>query len=82
MANMCLCPAKHHGILHRKYILRCCDKCLGISMPCQEKNTDAKKRVQQYIFMFTEMYNVVMFMAYAHMKNKQYVICVTLILVL
>ena len=25
--------------------------------------------VQQYVFMFTEMYHVVLFMAYAHMKK-------------
>ena len=39
-----------------------------------------KTRVQQYFFMFTAMYHVVVFMAYFYMKNGQYVICVTLIL--
>ena len=38
--------------------------------------------VKQYLFMFIAMYHVVLFMAYAHMKNKQYVIGVPLILVL
>ena len=39
-------------------------------------------RIQQYAFMFTAMYHVVLFMAYSHMNNKQRVICVPLILVL
>ena len=38
--------------------------------------------VQLYVFMFTAMYHVVLFMAYTRMKNKQHVICVSLILVL
>ena len=38
--------------------------------------------VQQYVFVFTAMYHVVLSMAYAHMNNKQYVLCVLLILVL
>ena len=41
-----------------------------------------QKIVQQYVFMFTEIYHVVLFIAYAHMKNKHYIVCVPLILVL
>ena len=38
--------------------------------------------VQQYIYMFTAMYHVLLFMAYAHTKNKQYSLCVTLVIFL
>ena len=41
-----------------------------------------QKRVQLCIFMFTAMYHVLVFMAYAHMRNEQCVLCVSLILVL
>ena len=34
------CNSKHHGILHRKYVLRCCDKCPSIVLPIQEANKD------------------------------------------
>ena len=39
--KMCPCSLKHHGIPHWKSALRCCDKCPGISIPCQERNKDA-----------------------------------------
>ena len=38
---MCPCTAQHHGLPHWKCVLLCCDKCLGISIPHQEKNTYA-----------------------------------------
>ena len=38
--------------------------------------------VQKYVFVFTKMYHVVLFMAYTHMKNEKYVLHVTLILVM
>ena len=38
--------------------------------------------VQQHVFNFTAMYHVVLFMAYAHTKSEQYVLCVPLKLVL
>ena len=38
--------------------------------------------VQKYVFMFTTIYHVVMFIVYAHKKNKQYDLGVPLILVL
>ena len=39
-------------------------------------------RFQPYVFMFTEMYHIVLFMEYTHTNNEQYVLCVPLILVL
>ena len=40
------------------------------------------QQVQQYIFMFTAMYHVLMFMAYENIKNKKYGLCDPLILFL
>ena len=39
-------------------------------------------RVKTYVFMFTAMYHVVLFMEYTHMNKEQYVQCAPLILVL
>ena len=39
-------------------------------------------RLQQYVFMFTAMYHVLLLMKYPPMNIEQYVICVSLILVL
>ena len=41
-----------------------------------------QKRVQQYVSMFSAIYHILFFMAYAQIKNKQYFLCVLLILVL
>ena len=38
--------------------------------------------VQQYVFMLTPTYHILLFMAYAHTRKGKYVLCVTLILVL
>ena len=38
--------------------------------------------VQQCIFMFSTIYHIVLFMAYAHMNIEQHVLCVPMILVL
>ena len=43
MAKMCPCSSQHHELSHRKYILHCCEKLPGISIPHQEKNKDATK---------------------------------------
>ena len=41
-----------------------------------------KTRVQQFVFMFTTMYHILLLMEHTHMNNKQHVLCVPLILVL
>ena len=41
--NLCPCPSQYHGIPHWKCVLRCFDKCLGISIPRQETNKYATK---------------------------------------
>ena len=75
---MCPCPSQHNGLPHCKGVLRCCDKCPGISITYQDTNIDATNTFSTIRLMFTAIYHVVMFMAYSHMKNKQYVICVPL----
>ena len=74
MSTMCPCPSKHHGPPQWKFLLRCCERFPSISMQ--------KKCVQQFVFMFTKMYHILLFIEYAHMKNEQYVLYVPLILVL
>ena len=36
------CTSQHHGIPHWKFLLCCCDKCPGISIPNQETNEYSK----------------------------------------
>ena len=38
--TMCYCTSKHHGLLHWKFLLYCCDKCPSIVLPGQEENKD------------------------------------------
>ena len=74
--------AQHHWLPHWKYVLRCCEKCPGISIPRQDKNKDATNTCSKIHFHVRKMYHIVLFMAYTHMNNEQFVICVPLILVL
>ena len=69
MATMFPCPSQHHEISHWRYVLHCCDKFPRISMPRHETNIQ-QKRAEQYVFMFTAIYHVIIFMVYADMKNE------------
>ena len=82
MAKMCPCTSHHHGY-HAGNIY--CD--VVINAPVLVYLVRRQIQTQQtcdflYIFMFTAMYCVVMFMAQTHMKNEQDVLCVTMLLVL
>ena len=76
MEKMCPCTYEHHGITHWKYVLRCCDKYPSIVLPSQEEINIQQSCVQQYNFIFTVMYPVVVFTEDIHTMNKQHVHCV------
>ena len=82
MVTMFPFPSQHHGLTHWKCVIHCCDKRPSISIPRQEKNTDTKTFVQQYVFVLTAIYHSIMFMEYAHMKNEKHVLCVLMVLFL
>ena len=50
MATMCTCPSQHHALPHCKFVLSCCDKFPGISIPHQGTNTEAKNTCSTIYF--------------------------------
>ena len=50
ISKMCPGPSQYHGLPHWKYVLRCCEKCPGISIPCLESNKYESKMCSKIRF--------------------------------
>ena len=82
MATMCPCPSQHHWLptvnVHYYVVINS----LLLLYLIRRQMHMQKTRVQQFVFMFTTMYHILLLMEHTHMNNKQHVLCVPLILVL
>ena len=61
MSKKIPCPSKHHGLPHWKCLLRCCDKCLDISIPRQDTNkyaTNTCSKIRFHVYQNVSCFTV------------------------
>ena len=77
MAKMYTCTYKHHGIIHCKYVLPCCDKVPFIVLPSQEENKYTTNTCPTIIFCVYRNVSCCTVHVRHPLKNVQHVSCVT-----
>ena len=74
--TMCTFKSDQHALPNLKFVLRCFPQYPSIIISYQESNKDKTKKIQQYIFMYTEKYHTVHYLDNVYTMEKQYYQCV------